>query len=188
MNHINQTSTSTLSDSGLHEPGSSYLVVFKSLVNGDDIVCLVIPGHAAHQADGQLVVLTVKLQLLLMLLAHIHTKARPVPDGRGHAAHAGPGLPFLRFLQRITFRVPLGCPRGCVHGAGFTHAVHDVAQERVGSQFTGARLSALWAVRQIVRFGLPALDDAHLAEVMSALEDYRITEKLQTHRAGELRL
>lgn len=166
-----------------------YLVVFKSLVNGDDIVGLVVPGHPAHQTYGQLVVLTVQLQLLLMLLAHIHTHthARPVPDGRGHAAHAGPGLPLLRLLQR-TFRVPPSFPHDRVHGPGSAHTVHDVTQKRVGSQFTAARLSTLWTTGKLIRFCFPALDDAHLAEVVTAIEDHRITEQLQTHRAGKLRL
>lgn len=166
-----------------------YLVVFKRLGDRDDIVGLVVPRHAAHQTDRQLVVLTVQLQFLLMLLAHIHTHTQtgPVPDGRGHAAHAGAGLSLLRLLQR-TFRVPTGYPRGCVHGPSSAHTVHDVAQERVGSQLAAARLSALGATRQLVRLGFPALDDAHLAEVVSALEDHRVTEQLQTHRAGELRL
>lgn len=164
-----------------------YLVVFKSLGNGDDIMGLVVPGHPAHQTNGNLVVLTVKLQLLLMLLAHIHTQARPLPGGRGYAAHAGAKLPFLRFLQR-TFRVPSGYPGGRVRGTGSPYTIHDVAQKRVGSQFTAARLPTLWTTRQLVRLGFPALDYAHLAEVVSALEDHRITEKLQTHRTGELRL
>lgn len=166
-----------------------YPVVFKSLCNGDDIVVLVVSRHPAHQADRKLVVLTVELQLLLVLLAHIqtHSQAWPVPDGRGHAAHAGTPLAVLGHLQR-TFVVPHANPRGRVHGAGSAHTIHDVAQERVGSQFPGARLSTLRATRELVRLSFPALDDAHLAEVVPALKDHGITEEFQTHRAGELRL
>lgn len=164
-------------------------VVLKSFVNRDDIVGFVVPGHAAHQTDGQLVVLTVQLQLLLMLLAHIQSQARPVADGRGHAAHAGAGLALLRLLQ-LEFQVPSAHPRvgGRVRDAGFAHTLHDVAEERVGSQFALARLSALGATRDLVGFRLPALDDAHLAKVVAALEDHRVAEQLQTHRAGELRV
>lgn len=73
-------------------------------------------------------------------------------------------------------------------GAGFAHALHDVAEERVGSQLALARLAALGAAGELVGFGLPALDDALFAEVVAALEDHRVAEELQTHRAGELRL
>lgn len=171
----------------LTQPIRTYLVVFKCLCNGDDIVGLVVPGHAANQADGELVVLTVELQLLLMLLAHIHTQARPVPGGGGQAAHAGPRLPLLRLLQRTPW-VPPGYPRGRVHAPGSAHTVHHVAQQRVGSQSPAARLSTLWATRQLVGLDFPALKDAHLAEVVSALEDDRVPEQLQTHRAGKLTL
>lgn len=169
-------------------------VVLKRLVDRDDVVGLVVPGHAAHQADGQLVVLAVQLQLLLVLLAHVDAEPRPVTDGRGHAAHAGAGLPLLQLpVPPQSLQVPTAHRRALGGGldardAGFAHALHDVAQERVGSQLALAGLAALGAAGELVGFGLPALDDAHFAEVVTALEDHRVAEELQTHRAGELGL
>lgn len=125
--------------------GRHYLVVLKRLVDGDDIVGLVVPGHATHQADGQLVVLTVQLEFLLMLLAHVHAHPRPVCNGRGHAAHTGPGLALFGVLQRV-LHVPGSGPRGAVHDPGSAHAVHYVTQQRVGAQFTGAGFSTLGTV------------------------------------------
>lgn len=167
-----------------------YLVVLKGLVNGDDIVCLVVPGHAAHQADGQLVVLTVELELLLMLLTHIgHQPRRPVSYGGSQAAHAGSGLPLLG-LFRSSRRVPALHPRGrAAHHPGSAHTVHHVAEQRVGSEFAGAGLPTLGAAGQrLLRLGLPALDDAQLAEVVAAVQDDRVAEELQAHRARQLRL